>query len=137
MKTKRLKKSNPLLKDAWQLYVMMAVPLLLVFIFNYLPMGGIIIAFKNYNYQDGIFGSEWCWFKNFEFFFASSDFANITWNTIYMNAIFIVTGTLGALCVGVLLYQLSSRKATKIFQTMLITPHVLSWVVAAYMVYAI
>ena len=94
MKTKRLKKSNPLLKDAWQLYVMMAVPLLLVFIFNYLPMGGIIIAFKNYNYQDGIFGSEWCWFKNFEFFFKSSDFVNITWNTIYMNAIFISTGTL-------------------------------------------
>ena len=131
------KSKNPLYADSWQLYLLCAIPVLLVFIFNYLPMGGIIIAFKKYTYSGGIFGSDWCGFKNFEFFFQSNDFANITWNTIYMNVIFIIVGTLSALTVGILLYQLTSRKATKVFQTMLITPHFISWVVAAYMLYAV
>ena len=61
------KSKNPLYADSWQLYALCAIPVLLVFVFCYLPMGGIIIAFKNYNYADGIFGSAWCGFKNFEF----------------------------------------------------------------------
>jgi len=116
---------------------MCSVPMLLVFVFCYLPMCGVIIAFKNYTYADGIFGSAWCGFKNFEFFFNSTDFANITWNTLYMNVIFIIVGLVSALAVAILLYQLVSRTATKVFQTFLITPHFLSWVVTAYMVYAL
>lgn len=135
--TKKQKIKNPLFADAWQLYALCAIPLILVFVFCYLPMGGIIIAFKNYTYAGGIFGSEWCGFNNFEFFFKSKDFLNITWNTIYMNLIFIILGTVSALTVGILLYQLTSRMTTKVFQTMLITPHFISWVVAAYMLYAI
>ncbi len=131
------KNKNPLYADSWQLYALCTIPVLLVFIFCYLPMGGIIIAFKNYNYADGIFGSAWCGFKNFEFFFKSNDFLNITWNTIYMNFIFIISGTLSALTVGIFLYLLKSRTATKVFQTLLITPHFVSWVIAAYMLYAI
>lgn len=123
--------------DTWQLYTMCAIPLLLVFIFNYLPMGGIIIAFKNYTYSKGIFGSDWCGFKNFEFFFKSNDFLRITWNTLYMNVIFMIVGMISALTVGVLLYNLTSRTKTKIFQTILITPRFLSWVIVAYMLYAI
>lgn len=135
MKTKM--KKNSVHNDMWQLYAMCIIPILLVFVFCYLPMGGVIIAFKNYTYADGIFGSQWCGFKNFEFFFKSSEFANITWNTLYMNVIFIIVGLISALAVAILLYQLVSRTSTKIFQTFLITPHFLSWVVAAYMVYAL
>ena len=119
-------KKNSLHGDLWQLYVMCAVPILLVFIFCYLPMGGVIVAFKNYTYAEGIFGSQWCGFKNFEFFFKSSDFANITWNTLYMNIVFIIVGLISSLTVAILLYQLVSRTATKVFQTLLITPHFLS-----------
>lgn len=131
------KRKNIYSGDRWQLYAMCAIPLLLVFVFCYLPMGGLVIAFKNYTYAGGIFGSEWCGFKNFEFFFKSKDFLNITWNTLYLNTVFIVTGLISALAVGILLYQITSRRATKVFQTMLITPHFLSWVVAAYMLYVI
>lgn len=137
-KSNRIKGSkNPLFADYWQLYVMCFIPMLFTFVFSYLPMGGIIVAFKNYTYADGIFGSEWCGFKNFEFFLKSSDFLNVTWNTLYMNVIFIFFGTVSALTVAILLYMISSRKATKVFQTLLITPHFLSWVVVAYMLYAI
>ena len=135
-KTLKRKRKSIFADDAWQLYVMCAVPLLLVFIFRYLPMGGIVIAFKNYTYSGGIFGSEWCGFDNFKFFFKSNDFLKITWNTLYMNVIFIIVGMASALAVGILLYNVISRRRTKIFQTILITPRFLSWVIVAYMLYA-
>ena len=80
-------------KREWSLYAMCSVPILLVFIFNYLPMGGLIIAFKNYKYSLGIFGSEWVGFKNFEFFVTSSDFVRLVRNTVGLNAIFILNSS--------------------------------------------
>ena len=71
----------------YRLYVLCAVPVILVFIFNYLPMIGAVIAFKDYKYNDGIFGSKWVGLRNFEMFFKSKDFANVAWNTIYLNFI--------------------------------------------------
>lgn len=137
VKLSKVKKGkNPLLADSWQLYLMTVIPVVLVFIFNYVPLYGIQIAFRRYTYADGIWGSDWVGFQNFKFFFASSDFANITWNTLYMNAIFIVLGTVCALALAILLYMLTSRKATKVYQTILITPNFLSWVIVAYMLYA-
>lgn len=61
-------KKRKITKSEWQLYSLCIIPVVLVLIFNYLPMGGIIIAFKDYRYNLGIFGSEWVGFKNFEFF---------------------------------------------------------------------
>lgn len=116
---------------------MAAIPLLLVFVFSYIPMFGIIIAFKNYKFGKGIFGSDWCGFDNFKFLFLSDDFANAVKNTLFMNFLFITIGILAALAVAVLLFNLRSRTSTKIYQTVLITPHFLSWVVVAYMVYAL
>lgn len=120
----------------WQLYSMCSIPMLLVFIFSYLPMYGIIIAFKNYKYDKGIWGSEWVGFKNFEFFVTSNEFTRLIRNTIGMNAIFIVVGLIASVLLAFLLYELQSRTLTKIFQTTLITPHFMSWVVVAYMLYA-
>ncbi|NCU33503.1 MAG: sugar ABC transporter permease [Candidatus Moranbacteria bacterium] len=119
------------------LYMMASVPMLLLFVFNYLPMLGVIIAFKNYKYDQGIFGSSWVGLKNFEYFFRSSDFWRIITNTLWFNAIFIVTGILTAVTIAVLLYELTNRFLTKLFQTIMITPHFISWVVAGYMAYAI
>ena len=134
MKKKKHFKVN---KVSLQLYIMAAFAMISVFVFNYLPMGGVVLAFKNYKYSKGIFGSDWVWFKNFEYFFKSSDFAVITRNTLLLNAVFIITGTVAALFVAVMLYYVTSRTKTKIFQTILITPHFLSWVVVAYMVFAL
>jgi putative aldouronate transport system permease protein len=123
--------------NTMQLWSLCAIPVLLVVIFNYLPMVGIMIAFKKYNYTSGIFGSEWTGLNNFKYFMQSNEFFRITWNTLNMNFLFIVFGTLAALMLAILLFELKSRFFTKIFQTVLITPHFLSWVVVAYMTYAI
>lgn len=133
MKTKK-KKIN---RISLQLYSMCSIAIISVFVFNYLPMVGVVLAFKNYKYSRGIFGSDWVGFKNFEYFFKSSDFAVITRNTLLLNTIFIVTGIIAALFVAIMLYYVKSRAKTKVFQTVLITPHFLSWVVVSYMVFAI
>lgn len=121
----------------FELYSLASIPLLLVFVFAYIPMFGIIIAFKNYKFNKGIFGSEWCGFDNFKFLFVSDDFPIAVRNTLMMNSIFIVVGILAALTVAVLLFNIKSRNATKVYQTILITPNFLSWVIVAYMVYAL
>lgn len=112
------------------------IPMLCVFIFNYLPMIGIIIAFKNFKYDTGVFGSEWVGFKNFVFFLTSRDFPRVAWNTVSLNLFFMAIGTICAVTLAVLLFELRSRAATKTIQTIMITPNFLSWVVVGYMVYA-
>ncbi len=116
---------------------MCMIPLLFVIVFSYIPMFGAIIAFKDYRYDRGILGSEWVGFKNFEFFFKSDTFLRITYNTLKYNILFIIVGTACAVGLALLLYGLTSRRKTKIFQTILITPHFMSWVVVASMAYAI
>ena len=77
---------------------------ILTFIFSYLPMGGAVISFKDYNVRDGIFGSPWVGFKNFEFFFKSSDAWKIIRNTIGMHFIFIFVGIVVAVTLSLILY---------------------------------
>lgn len=120
----------------YRLYVLCAVPVILVFIFNYLPMIGAVIAFKDYKYNDGIFGSKWVGLRNFEMFFKSKDFANVAWNTIYLNFIFIIIGTICAVTLAILLFNVVGRKNVKTYQTIFITPYFLSWVVVGYIAYS-
>jgi len=119
-----------------QLYLMSAVPMFLVFLFSYVPMFGIIIAFKKYRFDKGIFGSDWVGFKNFEFFLKSNDFLKVAWNTISLNFLFIIFGILGAVFLAIIFYELKSRALLKTYQTIFIIPHFLSWVVVSYMAYA-
>lgn len=116
---------------------MCAIPLAFVLVFNYLPMFGIIIAFKDYRFNKGIFGSEWVGFKNFEFLVKSNDFTRITRNTLLMNFTFIALGVIASVLLALFLFELTSRRKTKIYQTVLITPNFISWVIVAYMVYAL
>lgn len=131
------KKKKKLTRSDWQLYSLSFLPILVVFIFKYLPMGGIIIAFKNYKFNQGIFGSKWVGFSNFDFFLKSNVFVQLVRNTLLNNVAFIVFGTIASLIVAILLFELRSRNATKTFQTLMITPYFMSWVIVAYMVYAI
>ena len=123
--------------ESLEMYSLCLLPMLFVFVFTYLPMGGLVIAFKRYQYNLGIFGSPWVGFKNFEAFITSNDFIKVTSNTLYLNALFIIFGTLSAVFLGILLFKLTSRKWTKVFQTILITPHFLSWVVVGSFVFAL
>ena len=121
----------------FQWWCMCSIPLLFVIIFSYMPMFGIIIAFKNYRFDKGIFGSEWVGFKNFDILIKSNKFFDITRNTLVLNSLFIFAGVVAAVALAILIYELKSRTSTKIFQTIFITPHFLSWVVAGYMAYAL
>lgn len=121
----------------YRLYVLCAVPVILVFIFNYLPMIGAVIAFKDYKFSDGIIGSKWVGLHNFDMFFKSKDFVQVAWNTIYLNFIFIIAGTICAVLLAILLFNVSGRKNVKLYQTVSITPYFISWVVVGYIAYAI
>lgn len=130
---KRKKRAD---RNVIELWSMTVIPILFIVVFCYLPMFGIIIAFKDYRYAQGIFGSRWCGLDNFRVFLSSKEFLHITWNTVKMNALLIIATNLAAIILAILLYNLKSRNATKVYQTMLITPNFLSWVIAAYMVFA-
>ncbi|MEG0270163.1 MAG: ABC transporter permease subunit [Clostridia bacterium] len=109
---------------------------------RYLPMFGIVIAFKDYRayrpntFWNNIAQSEWVGFKNFEFLFKSPETAIMIRNTICYNLVFIVLGLIIAVTFAVMMSELSSRFAAKTYQTLMFFPYFLSWVVASYFVLA-
>lgn len=133
----KLKNKNPWYKDGdyIQLLVLAAIPALIIFIWCYIPMFGIIIAFKNYKYNLGILKSPWIGFKNFENLVSSNVFSKLVFNTIGNNFLFIVFGTIAAIIIAVLLFEVRSRVATKVYQTIMITPHFISMVLVSFLVY--
>ena len=123
-------------KKNWTLMCLALPSLLYLLIFNYAPMVGIVIGFKNFKYNEGMFGSQWEGLNNFKFFFQSSDAWRVTRNALGYNAFFIVAGVVVAVIFALLLYELSNKICIRFYQTMMFIPHLLSWVVAAYMLYA-
>ena len=103
---------------------------------NYMPMAGIFLAFKNYSLAKGPFRSAWCGFKNFEFLFKTKDAWIMTRNTILYNIAFIILGTVMAIFVAILLVELGECMRVKLFQSALLLPNLLSWVVIGFIAYA-
>ena len=115
----------------------MALPgVILLFIFAYLPMAGLVIAFKDYRFVDGIFGSAWVGFDNFRFLFGTDTAWRITRNTLLMNTVFIVTGTVASLTIAILMNEIYTNGMSKYYQTMLFFPYFISWVIVSYFVFA-
>jgi putative aldouronate transport system permease protein len=116
---------------------LMALPgVALLFAFNYLPMFGLVIAFKNMNFAKGFFGSDWYGFKNFEFFLKTPDAYRITRNTIVFNLVFIALGTVFAVLCALALHELRNRRMAKFYQSIMFLPYFLSWVVVSYLVFS-
>jgi putative aldouronate transport system permease protein len=114
---------------------LISLPAIVAFFFvAYLPMFGLVIAFKNYSYDKGILGSPWAGLENFKFFFTSQDALRVTRNTLLLNGSFILLGTAAALVLAVMLGEVSKR-AVRIYQTVLFVPYFLSWVVVGYLTY--
>ena len=124
---KKVKKYVPL-------YVMMIPGLLYLIINNYMPMPGLVIAFKTYSAKKGIYGSPWCGFANFKYLFATSDAWIITRNTILYNVAFILINTVLSILVAIILSELTSR-LKKFYQSAILLPHLISTVIIAYLVY--
>lgn len=123
------------LKRYIPLYLMLIPGAVYLMINNYAPMAGIVVAFKNYNYQKGIFGSDWNGIKNFTFLFKTKDAWTITRNTICYNLVFIILGTIAAITVAILLSEIKNTRAKKTYQTIILLPFLVSIVVVSYIVY--
>jgi len=124
------------LRKYWMFYIMMLPALAVLILNNYIPMFGIIIAFKNINYADGIFGSPWSNFDNFKYLFMTSDAWVITRNTLLYNSSFIILNLVFPLAFALMLNELRSRFLAKLHQTVMFLPYFLSMVVISYLVFA-
>ena len=121
-------------------YTTFVIPVvILFFLFKYLPMFGIVLAFKDYKVTGGIWGSEWAdpLFKNFEFFFKSNTAWRVIRNTLGLNFLFIVVNTVAAVVFAFLLYEVKKAIHVKVYQTFSILPKFLSWVAVSYIVYGL
>lgn len=127
---------KPVLKKYIPLTLMTVPGLLYLVLNNYLPMFGIIIAFKNINYSKGILGSEWIGLKNFEYLFKTSDAYEITRNTILYNVVFIILGTLFSIGIAILLNEIKNRFFSRLYQSIILLPFLISMVIVSYLAYA-
>ncbi len=131
-----MKKKKIRWAKALPIYIMMLPGVLYFIVNNYLPMAGIVIAFKKINYRKGIFRSPWNGFDNFQFLFQSGSVVTMIRNTVLYNLVFITLGTMLAITVAILMNEIRSRIANRVYQTVILLPYLMSWVVVSYLVYA-
>jgi len=117
-------------------YLLVLPAMAYVFIFNYLTLPYILMAFQKYNYRTGLFRSEFVGLKNFEFFFTSARAALVTYNTIYLNLLFITSGTIAAVLLALLLNEVRAKLFLRVTQASLLFPNFVSWVIVSYIAYA-
>ena len=118
------------------LWLMVLPAIIVTLLMSYIPMTGIILAFKNYNYADGFF-SDWVGLDNFKFFFQSGKAFNVTRNTILFNLLFIIFGKFFEIFIAIVISELGGKYFKKICQSVIILPYFVSWVTAAAFVYNI
>lgn len=109
---------------------------LYLFINNYCPMAGLALAFKKIDYSLGFLKSPWVGFENFKYLFSTSDAFVMTRNTILYNVAFIIIGNAMGILVGLFLSELFSSKLQKFFQTAILLPQMISYIIVAYIVFA-
>ena len=117
-------------------YLIALPAILYVFIYSYCSYPYMLIAFQQYNYRTGIFNSKWIGLENFEFFFKSNYAFTVTWNTIYLNILFIITGTLTSVILALLLNEVRCKWFIKTAQSIMLFPNYISWVVVSYILYS-
>ena len=120
----------------WPLYLMMVPGLAYLLINNYMPLAGLQLAFKKFKYALGIWKSDFNNFKNFTYLFKSSDAWIIIRNTVGYNLVFILLGTVVAIFVAILLNMVRVKRMQKFYQTVILIPHLISYVIVSYIVYA-
>ena len=121
------------------LYLMMLPGLAYLFINNYIPMAGLLTAFKNVNFADGIWASPWAtplW-KNFEYLFVTKDVWVITRNTILYNLAFITVNTAMAIFIAILICDIASKQLKRLYQSAILLPFLMSYVIVSYIVFAL
>lgn len=113
------------------LYLMMVPAIIWVTIFCYVPMYGVLIAFKDFSYKKGIMNSPFVGLKNFEFLFNYKGVGRIFFNTIFLNVLFIATGTILSIFFALIFAEIKNKVYSRVVQTIAIFPHFVSWTVVA------
>ena len=120
----------------WPLYLMFLPGTIYLIINNYIPMTGIVVAFKQYNVRDGLYFSPNIGLKNFEFLFKTNDAWIMIRNTLLYNLAFIVLNTVMAIAVAIILNEIKNKAAKQAYQTLILIPFLISMVVVSYLAFA-
>ena len=132
----RVKQSFPqVFRKHWLLFVMLIPATAYVLLFSYVPMTGIIMAFKNYQYSGGIYFSPWCGLDNFKFLLIAGKLGDVTRNTLLYNLAFILLGIVLEMGSAILLNEVRQKWFKKTAQTLMFLPYFLSWVVVGAIMY--
>lgn len=119
-----------ILRNQWQYHMMLLPGVVLIFIFAYVPLYGVIIAFEKFNPAMG-FQSPWVGWANFEYLFRQPNFVKTIWNTLYISVFKIIGGIVVPVIFALLLNEVRNQKTKRLFQTLIYMPHFLSWVILA------
>ncbi len=127
-----MKKKHPFVTE-WlknkALFIMLMPAVVYFFLFSYLPLAGMVLAFKSFRYDQGIFGSPWAGFDNFQFFFKSGKALLVTSNTALYNLAFIISGLILQILMAIVIAELASRFMKKFLQSTMLFPFFISWVI--------
>jgi putative aldouronate transport system permease protein len=115
--------------DRWQLYLMLSPAVLLVLVFVYMPLGGLVMAFQDYKPYLGIMGSEWVGMEHFKFLFEYPDSVQVIWNTLRIAVLKLVFGFISTMGFALLINEVRRKVLRSTVQTFVFLPHFLSWVV--------
>lgn len=131
MRKKKIKKKGLLwdLKKNWVLWLFLTPTIIYFIINNYLPMAGVYMAFTDFNFKKGIFGSDFIGLKNFEFLMIGNVLKRLTLNTVLYNVAFIVIGNIAQLTIAIVISQISGKIFKKVNQTLILMPYFVSYVV--------
>ncbi|ALS26329.1 sugar ABC transporter ATPase [Paenibacillus sp. 32O-W] len=121
----------------WQLYALLVLPVIYFAVFKYGPMYGIVIAFKDFNFFEGITGSKWIGFDAFREVFAMADFYKTLRNTLMLNFFDLLVSFPAPLILAIMLYEMKFVWFKKLSQTILYIPHFISWVIIGGIVYQV
>ena len=116
----------------------MALPAVIIMIlFSYVPMFGLVLAFKKFNFAKGIFGSDWCGLDNFKYLFLVGETAwKLTRNTVLYYIAFTITGTVGSVMLAIGINEMVLKKTGRVFQSFMILPTFISYIAVSFVVYA-
>lgn len=141
-KPEKIERRNRWTRDDTELTILALPTTVWYVLFCYLPMFGIVLAFKDYKITPGVgfltslFKSDWVAFNNFKYFFGLADFPMILRNTVLYNLVFIVLDIVLPVGLAIMISNIYSKRKSKVYQTLMFMPHFMSWVVVSYFVYA-
>lgn len=118
-------KQNPFL-------CLLCIPAIIWFcVFSYSPLVYLLAAFEKYSPAKGLWKSDWVWLSNFKAFFGSDAFFRVTFNTIFLNILFISASTITSIFIAIAISEIGNKLFKKVTQSVVILPHFISWTVIA------